>query len=75
MSREHQKTEVLQKQEREIAELTKKLKDLEEELNLSDYDFERKLTDRLRGEIKANKAKLDEEFKRELLREKKRIVN
>ena len=51
------------------------MKDLEEELALPDKDFERKLTERLREEIKANKVRLDEEFKRELQEEKKRIVN
>lgn len=39
-------------QEFEIGELTKKLKDLEEELALPDADFERKLTERLREEIR-----------------------
>lgn len=52
-----------------------KVKDLEDELSLPDKDFERKLTERLREEIKANKIRLDEEFKRELQEEKKRIVN
>jgi hypothetical protein len=51
------------------------VKDLEDELSLPDKDFERKLTERLREEIKANKIRLDEEFKRELQEEKKRIVN
>ena len=51
------------------------MKDLEDELSLPDKDFERKLTERLREEIKANKIRLDEEFKRELQDEKKRIVN
>ena len=51
------------------------MKDLEDELSLPDKDFERKLTERLREEIKANKIRLDEEFKRELQEEKKRIVN
>ena len=44
----------------------KKVKDLEEELALPEKEFERKLTDRLREEIKANKAKLDDEFRKEL---------
>ena len=48
---------------------------MEDELALPDKDFERKLTERLREEIKANKIRLDEEFKRELQEEKKRIVN
>ena len=51
------------------------MKDWEDELSLPDKDFERKLTERLREEIKANKIRLDEEFKRELQEEKKRIVN
>ena len=56
-------------------ELLNKVKDLEEELALPDKDFERKLTERLREEIKVNKMRLDEEFKRELQEEKKLIVN
>jgi vacuolar-type H+-ATPase subunit H len=48
---------------------------LEEELALPEKDFERKLTERLREEIKMNKQKLDEEFRREFAEEKKRIVN
>lgn len=35
-------------QQTEIEALQKKLKDLEDELNLPEADFERKLTDRLR---------------------------
>lgn len=42
---------------------------------LPDADFERKLTERLREEIRQNKSKLDEEYKRELQEEKRRIVN
>ncbi len=57
---------MVSQQESEIAELLRKVKDLEEELALPDKDFERKLTERLREEIKANKIRLDEEFKREL---------
>ncbi len=56
-----------------ISELNAKLKDLEFELALSDADFERKLTDRLREEIRANRNRLDEEFKRELAEEKRKI--
>lgn len=66
---------ILKQQENEINELMNKVKDLEDELTLPDKDFERKLTERLREEIKANKIRLDEEFKRELQEEKKRIVN
>ncbi len=66
---------ILKQQENEINELMNKVKDLEDELALPDKDFERKLTERLREEIKANKIRLDEEFKRELQEEKKRIVN
>lgn len=54
--------------------MQKKLKDLEEELALPASDFERKLTERLKEEIKANKAQLDEEFRKELKSEKKRII-
>lgn len=58
----------------ELSELQKKVKDLEDELGLPDADFEKKLTERLHDEIKANKAKLDSDYKRELHEEKKRIV-
>jgi len=58
----------------ELSELQKKVKDLEDELGLPDADFERKLTERLHDEIKANKAKLDSDYKRELQEEKKRII-
>lgn len=58
-----------------MKELQRKVKDLEEELALPEKDFERKLTERLREEIKMNKQKLDEEFRREFAEEKKRIVN
>ncbi len=37
-------------------------------------EFERKLADRLKEEIKVNKQKLDEDFKRELKDEKRRIL-
>lgn len=53
----------------------KKVKDLEEELNLPDADFERKLTEKLREEIRGNKERLDKEFRKEIKLEKKRIVN
>ena len=49
-----------------MAELVRKVKDLEEELALPEEDFERKLTERLKEEIKANKARLDDEFRKEL---------
>ena len=57
---------IIAKQAKEMQELLNKVKDLEEELALPDKDFERKLTERLREEIKTNKMRLDEEFKREL---------
>lgn len=54
--------------------MMKKVKDLEDELALPHSDFERKLTERLREEIKVNKSQLDEEFSRELKQEKRRIL-
>jgi hypothetical protein len=66
--------QVLTEQEKLIEDLNAKLKDLEYELSLPDADFEKKLTDRLREEIRANRARVDEDFKRELAEEKKRIV-
>lgn len=49
--------------------------DLESELNLPEDQFERKLTERLREEIRANREKVDADFKRELMLEKRRILS
>ncbi len=51
------------------------MKDLEAELSLPEEDFERKLTERLREEIRANRERVDADFKRELMQEKRRILN
>ena len=56
-----------------MREMEEKLRDLEEELGMSDKEFEKKLSDRLKDEIKIKKAKLEEDFKKELNDEKKRI--
>lgn len=72
--KEEAKEKLLSAQDQEIEEMMKKVKDLEDELALPHSDFERKLTERLREEIKANKAQLDEEFSRELKKEKRRIL-
>lgn len=68
------KSSHLESQTEEIQELEQKLQDLEMELAMPAAEFERKLADRLREEIKVNKQKIDEDFKRELLEEKKRIL-
>jgi len=42
---------------------------------LPEDQFERKLTERLREEIRANREKVDADFKRELMLEKRRILS
>lgn len=49
-----------------MIDIEKKIKEIEEELSLSESEFEKKLTDKLREEIKINKAKLEEDIKKEL---------
>lgn len=68
------KSSHLESQTEEIQELEQKLQDLELELAMPAAEFERKLAERLREEIKVNKQKIDEDFKRELQEEKKRIL-
>lgn len=55
--------------------MQRKVLDLESELNLPEDQFERKLTERLREEIRANREKVDADFKRELMLEKRRILS
>lgn len=54
-------------------EVAQKIKDLEEELNLPKEEFEKKLAERLREEVKINRIQFDEEMKKTFLEEKKRI--
>ena len=57
-----------------MEELKKKIKDIEEEINMPKDDFEIKITDRLNDEVKLNKLQFDEELKRGFQEEKKRVT-
>jgi hypothetical protein len=46
----------LSEQKGEVNEIEKKIKDLEEELKLSNKEFEKKLAERLKEEVKVNKV-------------------
>jgi len=57
-----------------LSDLEKKIKDIENELAMPNKEFERKLAERLREEIKMNKMKLDDGVKKELQEEKRRLI-
>ncbi|CDW71856.1 UNKNOWN [Stylonychia lemnae] len=65
---------LLNEQDLEIQELHRKIKDLEEELNMPKKVFEEKLSVKLREEVDMNKRRIDEEYKRKLLEEKRKIT-
>ena len=62
-----------QKRQDEIELLEAKLADLQSELNLSDEEFERRLLKRLEQEIKFNQIQLEQDLRKEVAAEKKRI--
>lgn len=58
----------------EIDELEGKLADLQQELNLSQEEFEARLMKKLQHEIKFNRNQLESDLKNELASEKKRLL-
>lgn len=57
-----------------MGDLATKIKELEEELEMSDKKFECKLAERLKEEVRVSKLKIEEDYKRDLQEEKKRIL-
>eukprot|EP00347_Sterkiella_histriomuscorum_P004704 403359429 len=69
-----QKMTYLEQQALDIAELEKKIKNIEDEISLNPREFEQKLAQKLGEEIEVNKRRIDEEFKRKFLEDKAKII-
>ena len=69
-----EEVEVDPKEQEEINELEQKLTDLQAELALPRSEFEQRLMRRLREEVQTNRAKLEEELKKQFILEKKRLL-